>query len=266
MGVLKRFPGSVGRRAWRASGLASAGFIALLLTSPSSALGTWTFADITDTAGVALVHDSGVAPDKDDPISHSGGVAIGDYDADGWPDVFMVGGARSGNRLFRNLRDGTFADVTAAARVDLSGVHASGSTFADIDGDGWLDIFLTTVGVEGESAPFRLYENRGNGRFHDLSEATGMSFDRASPLAPAFADIDLDGDLDIFVSHWGSFGILPPANLLWRNDGDFKFTDITASAGFDYGENPALLGLDWSLTPNFADVDGDGIPEPPAHG
>ncbi|MFP6663460.1 MAG: CRTAC1 family protein, partial [Deltaproteobacteria bacterium] len=162
---------------------------------------------------------------------------------------------------FRNRGDGTFEDVAAAARVDLAGVDSSGPIFADIDGDGWLDLLVLANVAGGDGLPLRLFQNQGNGRFANRTSATGLHFTRATSFSAALADIDRDGDLDLFVTHWGSFGIEPPAEMLWRNEGNFVFTDITAEAGFGYRFHPQMSGLDWTFTPNFADINSDGWPD-----
>lgn len=233
----------------------------MALPASASASANWSFVDVTASAGVSYVHDFSGELDMHDPRALGGGVAIGDFDADGWLDIYAVAGSAGTNHLFRNLGDGTFEDVGAAARVDLAGVNSSGPIFADIDGDGWLDLLVLANVADGEELPVRLFENQGNGRFSNKTSATGLEFTQATSFSAALADIDRDGDLDLFVTHWGSFSIAPPTEMLWRNDGDFVFTDITGAAGFDYRFHPQMLGLDWTFTPNFADINSDGWPD-----
>jgi len=241
--------------------LRRAGLAAALILTPQLVEATWDFTDQTTGSGIDSVHAVVGFLDHDDPRSLAGGIAVGDYNADGWPDIFVVGGDAGGNDLFRNLGDGTFEEVTVPARVDLPGVHATGPVFVDLNGDGWLDLFVLLVVDEGAENAFALYENLGNGRFANVASRTGISLDSETLHAATFADIEGDGDLDVFVSHFGSFGSGEPGRMLWRNDGDFQFTDITRAAGFDYRDNPEVLGMDRTLSPAFADIDLDGDPD-----
>lgn len=247
--------------------ISARGILALLilllsaLFVPQPAAATWSFAEITESAGVSFVHGFDGEVDMHDVRAMAGGVAVGDYDADGWLDLYVVSGSAGRNYLFRNRGDGTFADVTVSTRVDLPGVDSSGPVFADIDGDGWLDLFVLANTVEGAEVPIRLFRNLGNGRFTNRTSATGIEFSGPTALSAAFSDIDRDGDLDLFITHWGSAADTPPAGMLWRNDGDFEFTDITAAAGIAYRFHPEMPGADWMFTPNFADIDSDGWPD-----
>ena len=233
----------------------------LVLLLPSWAVASWYFEEIAEQSGLVSTHAFPGPIDRTDPRSLAGGVAIGDFNADGWHDIFLVGGSWGENKLFQNQRDGTFEDVTVAARLDLSGVNSTGPIFVDIDGDGWLDLFVLSVADDGVSLPFALYRNSSSGRFSNVASRSGISLDAENVSSPAFADVDSDGDLDLFVSHGSSFGSRPLGGMLWRNDGDFQFTDVTQAAGFDLAAHPELVGMDGSLTPTFADLNGDGFPD-----
>lgn len=228
---------------------------------PRPAAAAWTFADVTAAAGVSFVHGFGEEVDMHDVRALGGGVAVGDYDADGWPDLYVVSGSAGQNHLFRNLGDGTFEDATEVARVDLPGIESSGPVFADIDGDGWLDLFVLATAVEDDKLPIRLFRNLGNGRFTNRTDATGIVISQDTALSAAFADIDRDGDLDLFITHWGSLAGSPPTGMLWRNEGGFEFVDVTAAAGIVHRFHPEMSGMDWMFTPNFADIDSDGWPD-----
>jgi enediyne biosynthesis protein E4 len=117
------------------------------------------------------------------------GVCAGDYDDDGWPDLYFSNYDR-GNRLYRNLGHGRFADVTAAAGVTGEGRWCGGVSFVDIDQDGDLDLFVCAF-----NAPNLLYVNQGNGTFREEAARFGLNFAGASVMM-SFADIDRDGDLD----------------------------------------------------------------------
>ena len=180
------------------------------------------------------------------PRSIAGGVACGDFDQDGWPDLFVVCGAAGPSKLFRNLHDGTFADVAAAAGVARDDSLATGPLFFDYDGDGWPDLFVGAV----EDGGLRLYHNRRDGTFEDVTTASGIlpAFDTMGASA---GDYDGDGRLDLFLARWGS----PPGSChLWRNLGSGRFACADASAGLD---SLVRRPTDFTFTGNFADIDGD---------
>ncbi len=172
-----------------------------------------------------------------------GGVAAGDYDGDGWTDLYVVSGSAGRNMLWRNLGDGTFVELAASAGLGLTSTAGSGPTFVDLDGDGWLDLVIGNLRL---GRPW-LFRNRGDGTFDDethlrLPGATSRAFSVAA------GDFDRDGDFDLFFSQWNE----EPADVLWRNDGDFRFSSATVAALGD--ANQHLL---WTFTPNFADLNGD---------
>ena len=221
---------------------------ALLVPLPGGALAApWSFTEVSVTAGVAFEHGyvGGATLER---LMIAGGVAAGDYDGDGWVDLFAVGGTLGPNRLFRNLGGGAFEEVAAAAGVAGSSEAASGPTFADLDGDGWLDLVIGGI----RQAPVRVYRNRGDGTFFEATAATGLVSGRDT-FSAAFGDYDRDGDLDAFLSHWGVPG---PVAHLWRNDGGF-FVDV----GRDLGVSDAYTQRDFTFAPNFADLDDDGWPD-----
>ncbi len=165
------------------------------------------------------------------------GVALADYDNDGDIDIYFVSRAPnhpnnySGpNRLFRNNGDGSFTDV--ALEAGLQGVFTDsvfmnlGAAWGDYDNDGDMDIYLTNKG------PNQLYENLGDGTFVGVTEAAGVAAGPRESTSAVWFDYDLDGDLDLYVSNFGStFGILDGRNLLYRNNGDGTFTNVTDEAG-----------------------------------
>ncbi len=209
------------------------------------------------------------------------GVALIDYDRDGWLDVYFVNGAaipslkkespRFWNRLFRNNRDGTFTDVTEKAGVQGEG-YGMGAAVGDYDNDGWPDLFLANV------TDNQLYRNNGDGTFTDVTRKAGLSGARLNGrkmwgVAAGWFDMDNDGDLDLFVSnycvwevnkdpfcgpnpqtraycHPDSYEPLP--NTLYRNNGDGTFTDVSRPMGI-------LPHLGKGMGVVFADFDHDGF-------
>ena len=181
------------------------------------------------------------------------GVAIGDYDGDGRPDIFVVS-KTEGCRLFRNLGDFRFEDVTERAGVgdkgDAAGIWKQGVTFVDINNNGLLDIYVCRVG-----APNLLYMQQGDGTFREEAAARGLADDDGSFMA-AFCDYDRDGHLDVFVktNPPESAGHLnAQRNYLFHNTGDGTFTDVTERAGIG-GKAQGHCAIWW-------DYDGDGWPD-----
>ena len=226
----------------------------LVAAGASAGEAAWRFTDVTAESG--LVYQQGFIP----PVNFaalSGGVAAGDYDSDGHVDLYVTRGDIGPNLLFRNRGDGTFEEVGAAAGVALDGVRSAGPLFADLDGDGRLDLIVG--GVDG-TAP-SVFRNAGDGHFTDVTAASGLTLpaDRETYSISA-ADYDRDGDLDLFLSHWfTSFFNGPESSYhLWRNDGTGRFSDVTRSAGIvPLGPSDAFN----SFTANFADIDGDRWPD-----
>jgi hypothetical protein len=180
------------------------------------------------------------------------GAAWFDFNNDDWPDLFLANGKTQPNALFRNNGDGTFTDVAVSAGV-ANGQGNSGVLAADIDNDGFEDLFLTGDGGvfgEGMQSPAKLYVNRGDGTFDDVTEASGIVPPETALMA-TFGDIDNDGFLDLFITASGSVRTREQhASKLFHNNGDRTFTDITAEAG--------LTSERGACAAQFLDFDTDG--------
>jgi hypothetical protein len=198
---------------------------------------------------------------------HGAGVAIGDYDGDGFDDIYFLNQLGK-NALFRNKHDGTFEDVTEAAGVGVGDRICVGATWADYDNDGRQDLFVTST--RGGNI---LFKNLGDGKFKDVTKEAGLDHVGHSQTA-AFFDFDNDGHLDLIVTNtakWtrsqidpvakyfpGKEDLLlelatspPESNILYHNNGDGTFTDVTEKAG--------LKGKGWSGDVAIFDYDGDGF-------
>jgi len=197
------------------------------------------------------------------------GVAIADFDNDGWPDIYVTNWGK--NRLYRNNHDGTFTDVAEKAGVALGG-WSTGATWGDYDGDGRLDLFVAGYldfdrahppvaehnGVRNAYCMFRgapvacgprglrgehdhLFHNNGDGTFTDVSEKAGVADDPGYyGLGAVFADVNNDGKPDLLVGNDST------PNYLYLNKGDGTFRDVSSDSGFAYsgeGKEVASMGL-----------------------
>jgi enediyne biosynthesis protein E4 len=178
------------------------------------------------------------------------GVAIGDYDGDGRPDIYVVS-KTEGCRLFRNLGGYTFEDVTEKAGVGAApGVWNQGATFVDINNSGRLDIYVCRF-----NAPNLLYINQGDGTFKEMAHAYGLDVNDASGMA-AFCDYDRDGWLDVFIqTNLLNYSQHPDGqrNYLFHNNRNGTFTNVTERAGIS-GEAHGHSAVWW-------DFDNDGWPD-----
>ena len=242
------------------------------------------FTDIAEKAGLTMQEVFGGVETKKYIIETTGtGVAIFDYDNDGWPDIFLVNGTKiegfpSGqgpsNHLYRNNHDGTFSDVTAKAGLTASG-WGQGVCVGDYDNDGWEDLYVTYYGKN------RLYQNQ-NGVFAEVAEKAGVAGSgKAWGTGCAFVDYDRDGRLDLVVANYVDFDLatapspgerptciwkgvpvmcgprgLPGAkNILYHNRGDGTFEDVTTKAHIDRTDGH------YAFSVSTLDFDEDGWPD-----
>jgi len=243
------------------------------------------FVDISQQAGLIHSMICGSHDHKTQLIETLGaGIALIDYDNDGFLDIFTVTASTLGsaagpaptNHLYRNLHNGKFQDVTEAAGLSHSG-WGQGVCAGDFDNDGFTDLFVTYYGQDV------LYRNTGKGGFQDVTKAAGLSDKQASPprwgTGCAFLDYNLDGKLDLFVSNYvqfdpkttpnacrwknqpvlcGPLGLKGGHNRLWRNasvPGSIRFEDVSAQSGI------LKPGERYALSATTIDYDRDGWPD-----
>jgi hypothetical protein len=254
-------------------------FLATLACAQSAAKsGTPVFTDVTDQTGITFVQTS--SPEKKYIVeSMSGGVALFDYDNDGWLDIYFVNSCNVSNytdpkcgrsALYHNDHNMKFTDVTEKSGLAYPG-WGMGVCAADIDGDGFADLYVTGMGGN------KLYRNRGDGTFEDITKKAGVEGGGWS-TGCGFADFDHDGDLDLFVSRYvkldlkdlpefgkgkscqfrgvpvqcGPRGLPGMTDLFYRNNGDGTFTEVSKEVGVDDPQGYFGLGVAWF------DYNGDG--------
>ncbi len=233
------------------------------------------FVEVSEQVGLDFVHDPGVDGSYFMPESIGSGGAFLDYDNDGDLDIYLVnsgphseranGQTPAVNRLYRQEADGTFTDVTERSGLGDAG-YGMGVAVADIDNDGYVDVYLTNYG------PDALYRNNGDGTFTNITGPAGISNPEWGTSA-AFLDYDLDGDLDLYVANYvaydpndictdrsgrpdycGPDGFPGVPDVLYRNNGDGTFTDVSQ-------ESSIASGASKGLGVTTADFNHDGWPD-----
>jgi len=225
----------------------------------SREIGTQPFSDMTVGSGFPLVRQvsrprigSASEGTHVDLVDYMGsGVAVGDFDGDGLPDLFLPGDG--GNRLLRNLGQGRFADVTRELGItDTRCDDAHHALFVDYDNDGRLDLFIVHA-----HSPSRLFHQKADGHFEDVTATCGIVTGEDAHDAVWF-DYDNDGLLDCYVGHYGGTrptldGRNGAENRLFHNLGNGHFADVTAASG--------LGSTGWTLATAAFDYDHDGRPD-----
>ncbi len=242
------------------------GMVSWLLSARMEAQSPFLFVDQAQNAGVVAQHFDGGSPKNYLPQLMMTGLALFDFDGDGWTDIYLLNGYelspslekqtaksnRKGNTLYRNNQDGTFSDVTLAAGVS-SGSFAMGAVSADFDNDGDQDLITSNFGN------IELYINNGDGTFALANKVGLEQLDMRFGSGIACLDIDSDGLLDIFASNYVEFSYdqysdaprsspyppgpkdFPPASdNLYRNLGDGTFADVSISSGIAVAAGPSM--------------------------
>jgi hypothetical protein len=230
-----------------------------------------------ERSGIVWRHDNAKSPARHLPETVGAGVAVFDYDGDGWMDLYFVNSGRADfftppaamrNALYRNNKNGSFTDVTAAARVGGGG-FGMGAAAADYDGDGDTDLLVTQYG------PNILYRNNGDGTFRDVTESAGIT-GSGWHTSGVWFDYDRDGKLDLFVASYVEYRkelvkycwdealrvsaycvprmFAPTGSRLFRNRGDGTFADVSEATGI-----AAYAGKAFGAV--AADVNNDGWPD-----
>jgi len=245
--------------------------------SPPAAAGVQ-FENAAAAVGLDFTHVSGASPARHLYEIMSGGGLFLDYDNDGWQDALLVDGGslidtaiagRARHRLFHNRGNGAFEDVTATAGLGHPG-YGMGACAADYDNDGWIDVYVTNVG------PNTLYRNTGGRGFADVTRTAGVGGAAAFSSSCAWADVDRDGDVDLFVTNYVDarvdnhvfcgdaskafrvychpLNFTPLRSVLYRNHGNGTFADASDEMGIA-GHRGNGLGV------VFGDYDDDGWPD-----
>src|SRR5579884_2209620 len=243
--------------------------------SPASGLAP-SFRDIARQAGLTRVFPNGGDTAKQFIIETTGsGVAMIDYDNDGFPDLFVISGEGGSNRMYHNEGGGRFRDVTAEVGLSSSG-WGQGVCAGDYDNDGFTDLFVTYWGQN------RLFRNIGGKRFEDVTRQAHLTEDRTRyNTGCAFFDYDGDGHLDLFVANYLKFdfattpkpganaycfyrnipvncgprGLPFDANILYHSKGDGTFEDVSQKSGI------AAISGHYALSVLTLDVNNDGLPD-----
>jgi enediyne biosynthesis protein E4 len=256
---------------------ASSIFTQSLRAADATSSSPFRLSDVTAAAGIKFQHNSGAFGGKFLPETLGAGCAFLDYDGDGWQDIVLVNGAnwpghrgqQSALQLYRNNRNGTFSDVTHAAKLDEAEMYGMGVAVGDYNNDGFPDILVTCVGQN------HLLRNDGKGRFIDVTHSSGLGGRTGFSTSALWFDYDRDGFLDLFVCNYVQWSpehdvfcsldgkhksyCTPEAYRgqtcwLFHNRGNGTFEDVTATSGI-FDSSSKSLGV------ALLDYDQDGWPD-----
>jgi hypothetical protein len=263
----------------------------LKVESPSGKAGfTAVHGSFTGINFTNVLHEANYLANQN--LLNGSGVALGDYDGDGWCDVYLCN-LDGENRLFKNLGGWRFRDVTAEAGVGCPTQQTTGAVFADVNGDGRLDLLVTALG-----GPNACFINQGGGKFADMTAASGIA-SRYGAMSMALADVDGNGTLDLYIANYGATSIIRSGGALnvtyvkgkpvvrgryakriqiigstmfelgepdglYLNDGTGKFKAVSWTDGTfldEKGQSLAEAPWDQGLSVMFRDVNGDRAPD-----
>jgi enediyne biosynthesis protein E4 len=258
-------------------------------SSGTNLIPTVRFIDATESAGIRYSHVNGAAGEKLLPETMGGGCAFLDMDGDGDQDLLLVNScpwpwstnsAPMTHAIYANDGTGKFSDATPGSGLDFTS-YGMGLATGDFDNDGRADLFLTGVNSAGLPEANRLLRNIGNGKFQDVTAASGIVSSNSWSTSAAFLDYDRDGDLDLFICNYVQWSRAidlqvdyrlpeigraygPPMSfagtfpVLYRNEGQGRFTDVSASAGIQIKNKATSLPMAKSLGVSPVDLDNDG--------
>ncbi len=231
--------------------------LTMMLTLLGSSLAQETFEDVSESTGITAKHagswEENYLNKKFDSGYLAMGQAWGDYNNDGWQDLFVTGGQRE-STLYKNNSDGTFSVSEFSSQVALPDTWTGGAVWADYDNDGWTDLYVL---VHGANVLFKNNEGKG---FEDVTAFAGVG-DPGKSTTATWGDYDEDGFLDLYVANWSCFPECKnldselASDHLYHNNGDGSFTDVTTSLANSLNRD-VLRGSGFSAS--FVDFDNDG--------
>ena len=227
----------------------------LLVVWTATASASDAFVDVSESAGITATHRGEWELFDDDFVSGYLGIgqAWGDYDNDGWLDLYVTGNLDP-NTLYHSNGDGSFSESAFSAQVSLPDAHSGGAVWVDYDNDGWQDLYVLNHGANA------LFHNQGGQGFVDVTDTAGVG-DAGKGTTATWGDYDGDSHLDLYVVNWSCFPECGDPNetaqhgaardTLYRNRGDGTFEDVSGLLDYDL-----LLGS--GFTASFTDYDNDG--------
>ncbi|WP_111977734.1 CRTAC1 family protein [Algibacillus agarilyticus] len=237
-------------------------------TTEQNTVASKLFTNITATSGINYVNGYERMTNLTEVQKFCGGLAVGDFDNDQLLDVFIVRGDIGHHLLYKNLGNNQYKEVSLDVGLNIQKHWGCGPTFADIDGDADLDLFIG--GIEGH--PSFLFENtqdqQGNIKFEDITAKAGLHEITASnTISASFGDYNKDGLLDLFLTHWGVPASAPKQHL-WQNQGNNQFINVSEASGIatqiiTKPTSTAMFGdqTDYSFAASFNDINNDNYPD-----